>query len=88
MQFKALKRKVKKPTRKDRTTSALWISETTWKLVDQRMELGKKRRANQGERRLLAQRFQAALKEDRRIRVRREGEEIKALVEKYQVIEA
>ena len=49
------------------------------------MELGKKIRTNQGERRVLTRRFHAALKEDRRSRVRRAGEEIKTLVSNDQV---
>ena len=87
-QFMALKRRVKKPSRKDRTTSAPWISDTTWKLSDQRTALESKCRSNQGEHRVLTQSIQAALKEDRRFRVRKEGEEIEALVLNDQVREA
>ena len=69
LQFRDLKSSIKKPSRNDRTTSATWILETIWKLEDQRMALGRKSRSNQGERKVLTQRFQAALKEDRRSRV-------------------
>ena len=69
--FRALKRNIKKPSRKDRTTSAPWISDTTWKLADQRKALGRKSRANQEERRVLTRWFQAALKEYMRSRVSR-----------------
>ena len=62
--------------------------DTTWKLADQRPELGKKSRANQGERRVLSRRFQAALKEDMRSRVKRAGEDIDALLSNDQLIEA
>ena len=65
-----------------------WISDTTWKISDQRKALGRKSRTNKGECRVLTRRFHAALKEDRRSRERGEGEEIKALVSKYQVREA
>ena len=34
--FMALKRRVNKPSRKDITMSAPWISDTTWRLSDQR----------------------------------------------------
>ena len=38
--FRYLKRKVKKPSRKDITTLAPWISDKTWKLAYQRTALG------------------------------------------------
>ena len=62
--------------------------DTTWNLLDQRMSLGSMSRANQGERRVLTRRFQAALNEDWRSKVRRTGEEIEALVLNDQVREA
>ena len=34
--FRDLKRKIKKLSRKEISTSALWISDTTWKIADQR----------------------------------------------------
>ena len=46
--FRDLKRRVQKPSRKDRTTSAPWILDKTWKLADQRTALGRKCRYNQG----------------------------------------
>ena len=67
---------------------APWILDTTWKIADQRTELGRKIRTNQGEHRVLTRQFQAALKEGRIIRLRRAGEEIKALVPNNQVREA
>ena len=85
MHSRALKRKDKKPSRKDRTTSALWISETTWKLSGQRTALGKKSIDNQGELRVLTRRFQDALKEYRGSRVRRLGGGIDTLVSNNQV---
>ena len=88
MHFRYLKRKIKKPPRKNRSTSAPWIFDTTWKIADQRTALGRKRRTNQGEHRVLTRRFQAALKEDRKIRVRRAGEDIEALVPNDKVREA
>ena len=66
---------------------ALWISDTTWNIADQRTALVRKSRTNQGELRELMQRFQAALKEYRRSRVRRVGEEIESLVSNDQVRE-
>ena len=73
MHFRYLKRKIKKPSRKDRSTLVPWIPDTTWKIADQRTEQGRKSRTNQGEHRVLTRRFQAELKEDRKIRVRRVG---------------
>ena len=52
--FKALKKKIKKPSRKDRSTLSPWISDTTWKIPYQRTALGRKSRTNQGERRVYA----------------------------------
>ena len=86
--FRALKRKVKKPLSKDRTISAPWILDTTWKLADQRMALGRNSRANQVERMVLTRRLQVALMEEMRSRVKRVREEIEALVSNYQVKEA
>ena len=88
MHFKALKRNIKKKSRKDRSNSVPWISETTGKIVDQRTALGRKSRTNQGEHRVLTRRFQAALKKGRRSRVRRAVEEIKTLLSNNQVIES
>ena len=88
LHFRALKMKIKKPPRKDRSTLAPWISDTTWKIAYQKTALGRKSRTNQGEHMVLTRRFQAALKEDKRSRVRRVGEEIEALVSNDQVREA
>ena len=65
MHFRALKRKIKKPSGKYRSTLAPWISDTTWKIADHRTTLGSKIRTNQEEHRVLTRRFLAALKEDR-----------------------
>ena len=88
LHFRALKSKIKKLSRKDRSTSAPWILDTTWKIADQRTALVRKSRTNQGEHRVLTQRSQADLNEDRKIRMRRAGEEIKALMSNNQVKEA
>ena len=88
LHFKDLKRKIKKPSRKDRSTLSPWIPETTWKIADQRTALLSKTRTNQEEHRVLTRRFQEALKEDRRSRARRAGGGIKAVVSNNQVIEA
>ena len=69
--FNNLKMGVKKPLRKRRTTTVPLISDATWELADQRAALGRKLTANQQECRTLAQRFQAALKEDRICRMRK-----------------
>ena len=45
--FNDLKRGVKNPSQKGRTTTAPKISETTWRLADQRSALGGKLTANQ-----------------------------------------
>ena len=86
--FRDLKRKIKKPSRKDRSTLLPWISGTTWKIADQRTSLGRKSVTNQGEHRVLTRQFQSALKEDRKSRVRRAGGKIEALVSNDQVREA
>ena len=49
--------------------------------------MGRKLTANQGECRMLIQRHQYSLKEDRRCRVRRAGEEIESLVARDQLKE-
>ena len=49
----ALKRRVKKPSWKGRTTTETRISDTTWRLVDQRVAMGRKFTSNQGENRIL-----------------------------------
>ena len=56
--FMALNQRVKKPSRKGRTTTAPWISDTTWRLADQRAALGRKLISKQGEFRTMTQRFQ------------------------------
>ena len=85
--FIALKRRVKKPSSKDRTTSAQWISDTTCNLSDQKLLLGMKCIANQGEHRTLTRKFQEALKEDRRFKLGGVGDQIEALLSKDQLIE-
>ena len=77
-QSRDLKRKANKPSSKNRRTSALWITDTTWNLAYQRTKLVRKSRANQGEHTVLTRRFQLDLWEDRRSRVRRVGEDIEA----------
>ena len=42
LHFRALKRNIKKPPRKDRSTLEPWISYITWKIADQRKVLGRK----------------------------------------------
>ena len=48
LHFRDLKRKIKKPSRKDRSNLSPWISEKTWKIADQRTSLRRKSRTNQG----------------------------------------
>ena len=60
--FNYLKRMVKKPSQRERTTTAPWISDATWRLADHKVALGRKLTAHQGERRMLTRRFQAAFK--------------------------
>ena len=40
--FNNLKRRFKKPSHMGRTMMATWISDATWRLADQRAEIGKK----------------------------------------------
>ena len=48
LHFRAMKRKIKNLSRKDRSTLVPWISDTTWKIADQRTALGSRSRTNQG----------------------------------------
>ena len=64
---------------------SLWISEATWRLADQMTSLIWTHTAGQRERRTAMGRFQTALKEDRRCRVRKAGEKIETLVETEQM---
>ena len=45
--FNDLNRRVKKLSRRVRNTTAPWISDTTWRLADQRAALGRKLTENQ-----------------------------------------
>ena len=47
MNLRDLKRKINKPSRKNISTLEPWISDTTWKIADQRTKLGRKIRTNQ-----------------------------------------
>ena len=88
LHLRALKKKTKKPSRKERSTLAPWISDITWKIADQRTTLERKSRTNQGEHRVLTLWFQSALKEDIRSRLSRAREEIEKLLPNNKVIEA
>ena len=77
--FSDLQKMANNPSRNTRTAASL-ISDVTCIMVYQRTELGQKHTENQQERRTSTRRFQAALKEDRRFRVRKVGEEIESLV--------
>ena len=56
-----------------------WISEETWRLVDERVTMGRKSRARMGMRRL-GRAIQASLKGDRRRRVEEVGSAVEALL--------
>ena len=73
--FSDLKTMAKKPSRKTRT-AMLWILDATWRIADRRMSLGRTHTANQRTHRTATRHFQASMREDRRCRVRKEGEEI------------
>ena len=88
LHFRNMKRKIKKPSSKEISSSAPWISDITWKIADQRTTLERKSRTNQGEHRVLTLWFQSALKEDIRSRVSRAREEIEKLLPNNKVIEA
>ena len=66
--------------KKSLRTKKPWISDTTWKLADQRMALRSNFMENQQERRTATRRFHLALRKESRYRVRKVGEEIKELV--------
>ena len=64
-QFSDLKKMVKKPSQKSRKVEP-WISDATWRLADQRTELGRTHMAKHQEQRTEIRRFQAELSEGRR----------------------
>ena len=70
--FSGLRNMVKKLPR-NTITAVLWISDATWRLVDQREALGRTHTSNQQARRTATGRLQAALIADRRCRVRKAG---------------
>ena len=77
--FSDLKNTVNNPTQKSKVV-VLWISEFTWILADQKMALKQTHTVNQRKLVRVTRRFPEALKEDRRRRDRKAGEEIETLV--------
>ena len=65
----------------------MWISEDTWRWMNQRTALRRTHTAGQRELRTAMRRFQTELKEDRRCRARKAGEDIETLVETDQMRE-
>ena len=77
---------IKKPTQMARE-KALWISDATWRLVDERTALRRTHMADHQELMTAMRRFQAALQEDMRFRVSKLGEDIEKIVESDQTRE-
>ena len=76
--FGDLRRAVPKPQPREQHWNA-WISEETWKLVDERVKVRRKPRA-QTEMRRLGRAIQASLKGDRRRRVEEAGSAVEVLL--------
>ena len=76
--FGDLRRAVPKPQPREQHRNA-WISEETWKLVDERVTVRRKPRAKT-EMRRLGRAIQASLKGDRRRRVEEAGTAVEALL--------
>ena len=76
--FGDLRRAVPKPQPREQHRNA-WISEETWRLVDERVTMRRKPRARTGMRRL-GRAIQAILKGDRRRRVEEAGTAVETLL--------
>ena len=76
--FEDLRRAVPKPQLREQHRNA-WISKETWRLVDKRVTMRRKPRAQTGIRRL-GRAIQASLKGDRRRRVEEAGTAVETLV--------
>ena len=76
--FGNLRRAVPKPKPREQHRNA-WISEETWKLVDERVTMRRKSRARTGMRRL-GRAIQSSLKGDQRRRVEEAGLAVESLL--------
>ena len=76
--FGDIRRAVPKPQPREQHRN-VWISEETWRLVDERVTMRRKPRARTGMRRL-GRALQASLKGDRRRRVEEAGSEVETLL--------
>ena len=85
--FDNLRKEINKRTYKA-WARAMWISEVTWRLADQRTPLRRKHPVDQRGLRTASRRFQATLKEDRRRRLSMTGTNIKALLTEGKTREA
>ena len=78
--FAALRRAVPKPQARERRKNG-WISEDTWRLVDERVSVRRKPAQDQTRIRRLSRAIATSLKMDRRRRVKIEGAEVEKLLE-------
>ena len=85
--FEALAEKVEKPQRRERVENK-WIRQATWDLVDRRTRLRREGKLNITGSRKLSRRIKALLREDRRERARRAGEEVMTHLRNGRVREA
>ena len=85
--FEALAEKVEKPQRQKRAENKL-IRQASWDLVDRRTQLWREGKLNIAESRKLSRRIRASLREDRRERARRTGEEVMTHLRNGRVREA
>ena len=76
--FRGLRRAVPKPQPRDQHRNA-WISEETWRIVDERVTMRRKARARMGMWRL-GRAIQASLKGDRRRRMEEAGSAVETLL--------
>ena len=85
--FEALAEKVENLRRRERAENK-WIRQTTWDLVDRRTQVRREGKLNIAESRKLSRRIKASLREDRRERALRAGEEVMTHLQNGRVREA
>ena len=85
--FDALAEKVEKPRRRERVENS-WIRQATWELVDRRTQLRREGKLDIEENPRLSRRIKKSLREDRRERARRAGEEVMGHLREGRVREA
>ena len=85
--FDALAEKFEKPRRRERAENS-WIRQATWELVDRRTQLRREGKLDIKKSQRLSRRIKALLREERRERARRAGEEIMGHLREGRIKEA